>query len=140
MMSKLTVLVDLNVVLDVIQARRPFYEESAQVLDSIARQEVTGLLAAHTLTTLFYVLTRLQNRETAAVAVGSLLNTFTVASVDDTVIRQALAWGWVDFEDAVQMASALHAGADYLITRNPRDFKDGIVPIVLPGALPALLL
>ena len=139
MANKLTVLVDLNVILDVLQNRQPFYDESASVVDSVARHEMTGLLAAHSLTTLFYVLNRFRNRETAIAAITGLLDAFSVATVDEVVVRKALSWGWPDFEDAVQMAAALSARVDYLITRNPRDFQEGIVPIVQSGAFLALL-
>jgi predicted nucleic-acid-binding protein len=139
MADKLRILVDLNVVLDVIQNRQPFYAESARVLDAVSRGEVSGLLAAHSITTLFYVLNQARNRETATAAIDNLLNAFTIAAVDDKVIRKAFSWGWADFEDAVQMASAVQADANYLITRNTRDFKDGYVPIVQPGAFLALL-
>ena len=139
MADRLTVLVDLNIVLDVLQNRHPFYDESARVLDSAARHEASGLLAAHSITTLFYVLNRFRNMATATAAITGLLDAFNIATVDDAVIRKALSWGWVDFEDAVQMAAALSAGADYLITRNPRDFQEGIVPVVQPGAFLSLL-
>lgn len=139
MPNKLTILVDLNVILDVLQNRQPFYEESAHVMDAVVRQQVTGLLAAHSLTTLYYVLHRVRNRETAVAAITGLLDAFTVATVDDAVIRKALSWGWPDFEDAVQMAAAMHAGANYLITRNPRDFRTDILPVMQPAAFLALL-
>ena len=100
---------------------------------------MTGLLAAHSITTLFYVLNWLRNRETAVAAITDLLDVFTIATVDDAVIRKALSWGWPDLEGAVQMAAAVHAGVDYLITRNPRDFQEGVIQVVQPGALLALL-
>ena len=59
------ILVDMNVVLDVVQQRQPFYEDSAKVLDAVSNHEVEGYLAAHSITTLFYVVTRFQNRVTA---------------------------------------------------------------------------
>lgn len=37
-----------------------------------------------------------------------------IAPVNDAVIRKALSWSRPDFEDAVQMAVAMHAGANYL--------------------------
>jgi hypothetical protein len=131
--------VDLNVILDVIQQRQPFYEESARVVDAVVRGQAVGWLAAHSITTLFYVINRVRNRETAVTAITGLLDVFTVAAVDDQVIRQALAWGWPDFEDAVQMAAAVQAQADYLITRNPRDFQSSILPVVQPAAFLTLL-
>ncbi|WP_420643306.1 PIN domain-containing protein [Candidatus Leptofilum sp.] len=139
MANKPTILVDLNVIVDVIQQRQPFYEESARVVDTVVRGQAAGWLAAHSFTTLFYVINRVRNRETAVTAITGLLEAFSVAAVDDQVIRQALAWGWPDFEDAVQMAAAVNAKADYLITRNPRDFKVGILPVIQPAAFLTLL-
>ena len=139
MVNKPAILVDLNVILDVIQFRQPFYNESARVLDAVVRKEVVGWIAAHSVTTLFYVITRQRNRETAVSAITSLLDAFTVATVDDSVIRKAIIWGWADFEDAVQMAAAASTGVDYLITRSLRDFKTGILPVVQPAAFLTLL-
>ena len=139
MASEMRVLVDLNVIIDVLQNRQPFYEDSAGVLDAVARQEVMGWLAAHSVTTLFYVISRVRKRETAVQAVSSLLESFAVAKVDDAVIREALSLGWRDFEDAGQMASAGAEGVDYLITRNIKDFQSGPVPVIQPAAFLALL-
>ena len=139
MADKIGILVDLNVILDVLQNRQAFYEESARILDTVVRQEVTGFLAAHSITTLFYVLNRSRNRETAVATITNLLDAFTIATVDDAVIRKAFSWGWSDFEDAVQMSAAVHAQANYLVTRNPRDFQEGFIDVVRPGAFLALL-
>lgn len=139
MAAKPIILVDLNVILDVVQHRQPFYEESARVLDAVVREEAVGWVAAHSITTLFYVINRVRNRETAVATLTSLLDIFIIAPVDDAIIRKALAWGWADFEDAVQMAAAVHIGANYLVTRNPRDFQTGIIPVIQPAAFLTLL-
>lgn len=139
MASKMRVLVDLNVIIDVVQQRQPFFAHSARVLDAVANGEVTGLLAAHSIATLFYVITRWQNREAASTITASLLDVFTVATVDDTVIRKALTWGWKDFEDAIQMAAALNEQMDYLVTRNGQDFETQPVPVLNPAGFLALL-
>jgi len=47
--------------------------------------------------------------------------------------------GWSDFEDAVQIAAAYRAGADYLNTRKPKDFEGGLIDVVQPGEFLALL-
>ncbi len=139
MAGKVRILIDLNVALDVVQQRPSFYVDSARILDAVVREEVTGLLAAHSITTLFYVIEKWRNRETAVTALASLLDAFTVAPVNDAVIRKALAWGWGDFEDAVQMAAALEMQADYIITRNRQDFETQPIPALNPAGLLALL-
>lgn len=139
MADKLSILVDINIIVDVVGHREPFYEESAKVLDAIVYEQVNGLLAAHSVTTLFYLINRMQNRETAVSTIANLLNSFSVALVNDKIIRTALAWNWKDFEDAVQMATAVNANIDYIVTRNPRDFEHKMIPVIQPAALFALL-
>ena len=78
------------------------------------------------------------NPQQANLTVAKLVQVFNVAAVDQNVILKALALGWKDFEDAVQMVAALNAQANYLVTRNPKDFKDALVPVVQPGDLLAL--
>jgi len=98
-----------------------------------------GLLAAHSLTTLHYLLARHTDYLQAATALQDVLRVFSVATVDQDVILQALALGWHDFENAVQMAAASKAGAEYLITRNLKDFKKGPISVLLPTEFLALL-
>jgi len=133
------VLIDLNIILDVLQRREPFYQMSAGVLASIETGQVAGCVAAHSLTTLFYLLKKHLSADHARVALTELLNLVSVAAVDQSVIEQALNLPYEDFEDAVQMMAAVRAGAGYLITRNPRDYKEGPLPALMPAELLALL-
>ncbi|HRQ39698.1 MAG TPA: PIN domain-containing protein [Chloroflexota bacterium] len=139
MAIKLRILVDLNIAVDVVQVRQPFYAQSALVIDTVANREVEGFLAAHSVTNLFYIVSRLASRQTAVTAIADLLNSFRVAAVDDQVIRNAQVLGWKDFEDAVQMAAALNANLDYIVTRNPQDFETQPVPVLIPAAFLTLL-
>ncbi len=135
-----TLLLDLNIVLDVLQRREPHYEASAKVWAAVEEGLLGGFVAAHSVTTLFYLLTRYLDRNQALAAVHDLIGVFSVAGVDEAVIRHALSYGWKDFEDAVQMAAAAGVEADFLITRNPKDFASGPVAVLQPAELPAILL
>ena len=139
MAERWRVLVDVNIFLDVIQQREDFYADSAGVLDAVAYKEIEGLLAAHSATTLFYILSRALGQTTAVYHLNHILSDFTIAALDDATIRQALAWGWRDFEDAVQMAAAMQAHVDYVVTRNPKDYETQPVPVLQPSGLLALL-
>lgn len=138
MAVKLRVLVDANVALDVLAKREPHYLTSAAVWALAEQGEIEGLLAAHSVTTLHYLLAKHLDPPQANLAISRLLQVFNVAAVDQNVILKALALGWKDFEDAVQMAAALNSQADYFVTRNPKDFKDGLVRVLQPGDLLAL--
>ncbi len=139
MPAKLHVLVDANVALDVLAKREPHYATSAAVWALVEQDELEGLLAAHTITTLHYLVTKHLDRQQANLTLTKLLQVFGVAAVDQQVILKALTLGWKDFEDAVQMAAAFNAQVDYLVTRNPKDFKDELVRVLQPGDLMALV-
>ncbi len=138
MSNKPRILVDANIILDVLARREPHYPASAAVWALVEQKELDGLLAAHTVTTLHYLLSKHLSRTQANLTLTKLLQVFAVAAVDETVILKALALGWTDFEDAVQMAAALNAQVDYLVTRNPKDFKDTLVKILQPTDLATL--
>ncbi len=133
------VLVDTNVVLDVVLARKSWVAEATDLLDRIARRELEGFVAAHAVTTVFYVVERERDRRTALTAVGDLLSIVGVAEVGIADFQRALTLGLKDFEDAVQVAASLRVGADFLVTRNARDYKGAPVAVKAPGELLALL-
>ena len=54
MPNKPSILIDLNVLLDVLQKREPFYQASAELLAAVETGQVEGYIAAHSVTTLFY--------------------------------------------------------------------------------------
>jgi predicted nucleic acid-binding protein len=139
METRLRVLFDLNVILDVLQQREPFYRASAGVLASAEMERVEGWIAAHSVTTLFYLLAKERSRQLARIAIGDLLSILSVATVDQSVIEQALNLPYNDFEDAVQMMAAARLAADYLVTRNVDDYTESLLPVVQPAELLALL-
>jgi predicted nucleic acid-binding protein len=55
--------------------------------------------------------------------VDQVLAVFQVASVHESVIREALALSFTDFEDAVIVAAARAANCDRIVTRDPREFR-----------------
>jgi predicted nucleic acid-binding protein len=132
-------LFDVNVILDVLQRREPFYEDSAAALAAAETGRLVGLVAAHSVTTLFYLLARYGSPDTARVHTLDLLSVLAVAPVDGHVLEQALALPYRDLEDALQMAAARQAGADYLVTRDRAGYAAGPLPALAPAELLALL-
>ncbi|HRK78394.1 MAG TPA: PIN domain-containing protein [Thiobacillus sp.] len=125
--------IDTNVVLDVLAQREPWFRDSARVLAHIELGGATGHIAAHTLTTLHYLLAKHLGQQKTASVLIDLTAMLRVEPVDHAVLQQALALGWRDFEDAVQAVSAAQCQTDYLVTRNPRDFKQSLVPVITPS-------
>ena len=133
------VLVDLNVILDVLAESEPHYQTSAKVWGVIEGGEADGLIAAHRITTVHYLVQKHLNQERANSAIQDIMKVFSIAAVDHDVLQEAIGMRWPDFEDAVQMAAAYRSGADYLVTRNPKDFRDGPIDVLQPGEFLAML-
>jgi predicted nucleic acid-binding protein len=132
MANKLVVLIDINILLDVLQKRDPFYETSAALLAAVETGRVKGFVAAHSITTLFYLVKKDRSAAEARAVVTNLLQFLKIAPVDQGTIEQALSLDYADYEDAVQMISAVQCKADCLITRNVRDYQPALLSVLQP--------
>lgn len=126
------IMIDLNVLVDVLQQRKPFLAASAKVCAAVAEGEVSGSLPAHAVTTIFYLVRRNAAQEVADRAMDWLLRTFDVAPLDKLVLSRARNIGMKDFEDAVVVASAENEKCDFIVTRNIGDFSVSPVKAIAP--------
>jgi len=139
MAAKTKAFFDLNIILDVLQNREPFYEASAQLLAYAETGKIHGFIAPHSLTTLFYLISKDQSAAKAGATITNLLQFLSVAKIDQTTIEQAMSLAYRDFEDAVQMIAAVQCKADYFITRNPKDFQPQMLTVIQPSEMIALI-
>lgn len=133
------ILIDVNVILDVALAREPWAADSARLLDATERKKFGGYVAGHTITTAYYIIARNAGARKAATAVTDLMRFLKVVPIEAADFAQALVLGMPDFEDAVQAAAAAKIGADYVATRNEKDFKRSPIKARTPAELLTLI-
>jgi predicted nucleic acid-binding protein len=133
------VLVDTNVVLDVLLDRQPHAEASASVWEAVETGTSVGMLAAHAVTTIHYLVRKEKGNVKARRIVSAILRVFAVAAVDDAVLQEALQLPCSDFEDAVTAAAARLAGCECIVTRDPRGFRGSPIRCFTPEAVMSLL-
>jgi len=133
-------LFDLNVVLDVLFDRRPHVEAAAGLWAAIERGEAEGMIAAHGVTTLHYLVARAASPVFARRCVANVLTVFAVAPVDAKVLSDALALEFTDFEDAVCAAAASANQCQAIVTRDRRGFKKARLPALTPAEALAIVL
>ena len=126
------VLFDTNVILDVLLDRKPFVNDSIWLLSKVEKSEMIGFVCATTITTIHYLITKALGANEALRHISSLLSLFVIAPVNRLVIEGALKAKFNDFEDAVVHEAALHAGAQYIVTRNSIDFKKSKLAVFEP--------
>jgi predicted nucleic acid-binding protein len=133
------VLFDTNVVLDVLLARPPHAAPSIELFDRVARRELDGLLAATTITTIFYLAAKAAGAAQAKRHVNTLLGLFEIAAVGRAPLADALTLGFADYEDAVLHEAARHASATAIVTRDPKGFSAAKLTVYSPAELLRLL-
>ena len=55
-MKNITVLIDTNIFIDVLQDRIPFTDNSQAVIGLVTQKKIKGAVAAHSITNLWYIL------------------------------------------------------------------------------------
>lgn len=130
------VLFDTNVLLDALLAREPFVTDAAFLLEAVEAGRVEGFLSATTVTDVHYLVRRQTgNAETAIAAVVQLLALLEICTVDRSVLEQAIALGFDDFEDGVQVACAIAMRLEAIVTRDVNGFTGSPIPALSPEAL-----
>jgi predicted nucleic acid-binding protein len=131
------ILLDINVVLDVLLDRHPFANDAEAIWQAAEDGRVEALIASTTLTTIYFLTERLrQDRQAARDAVEACLDSFRICAVDETLLRRAFALNGRDFEDDVQIACAVDAAADFIVTRDGGGgFAASPVPVLAPAQL-----
>jgi hypothetical protein len=123
-------LLDINIILDVV-FQRPGEPASSALIGSCNEQH-QAWVAWHSVATLAYLIERQRNPAVARELVTGLLSWARVATTGHQDAIQALQLPMSDFEDALQVSAAQACGADYIITRNGRDFVQSPLPALSP--------
>jgi predicted nucleic acid-binding protein len=135
----MNVLIDTNVLLDVLMNRKEHLDESAVIWDHAERGKINCFISAISFNNIHYIFQRNLGVAKAKKALIMLRDTFKVVSLDEKIINQSIDADWNDFEDAIQFFSAIHCDADFIVTRNLKDFRKSSVPALSPKDLLALL-
>ena len=133
------VIVDTNVVLDLLLAREPFLRPAVEVFRLIEESRIDAFICATTVTTVDYLLVMSLPKSDARSALRRLISLFEIATVNRPVIERALESKIQDFEDAVLDEAGQMAGADFVITRNTKDFAGSSLKVCDPEEFRALL-
>lgn len=133
------ILLDTDVLLDVALDRDPHVEASAALLDLLERRPRMAFVAWHTVSNFYYMVRPSRGPDRARDFLVDLTSFVTVAPASTDDLRFAAALPLPDLEDAMQVAAARACGAQYIATRNVKDFRDSPIPARTPAQLLAEL-
>lgn len=123
------IFVDTNIVIDLLQKREEFYQESQELFTLADRKKVKLYISALTFANTYYILSRFYTSDEAKKILSKFKVLVEVLPTTNKIIDLALASDFKDFEDAVQFYTAIENNIDIIITRNKKDFKNNLIPI-----------
>lgn len=133
-MKNMVLLIDTNVVLDYLTNREPFADEARKILYCCVEKKVRGYIAAHSITNVFYILRKHFSSTERRKMLSDICDLVEVCGLQKTQITNALAnEKFGDLEDCIQAECAKSVQADYIVSRNIKDFVNSPIPSIRPG-------
>ena len=123
------IFLDTNIILDLLAERHPFYEPIAKIVSLADRKEISLFTSPISFTTVEYVLSKFESKESALLKLQKFSILCQVAEANQETIDKSLFSLFSDFEDAVQYFCALQSNCDLILTRNKLDYKKSVLPV-----------
>lgn len=131
----MVLLIDANIILDVLLNREEFVKDSSLIWKICETEKAKGYVSALTFANLIYIMRKQLDPERIEEVFRELNLIFEFADLSITDLSRAAELSWKDYEDAVQSVTAERVHADYIITRNVRDFAKSKVLAFTPSEL-----
>ena len=131
----MVLLIDANIILDVLLNRPDYVKDSALIWKLCETEKATGYVSALTFANLVYIMRKQLDPEKIEEVYQKLSLIFEFVDFRVSDLIHAAELHWKDLEDAVQSVTAERIHADYIITRNVRDFSQSKVMAFTPSEL-----
>jgi predicted nucleic acid-binding protein len=128
------ILIDTNILLDYFLKREPFFQDSKEIITLCKNNTIKGCIASHTVSNMFFILRNEYTvKERRALLIG-VCSIFDVIGIDKNNLISGLNnENFSDFEDCLQAECAKEFGAQYIVTRNVKDFAPSMIEAVTPS-------
>ena len=124
------IFLDTNIILDLLGEREGFYEASAKIMTLADKKKIQVYTSPSSISNVFYVLAKYENSKIALEKIRKFKLLCSMSVMDDEVVEKAIHSNFKDFEDAMQYFSALASNCNIIITRNEKDFKNAMIPVM----------
>lgn len=140
LIASMKVLIDTNIMIDALTNRDGRSGFSATVIDLCAKQVIDGYVALHSISNMYSILRKQYSDAERRTILKRYNEILKVAEVGNDVVDTAINNTAIsDYEDALQYACAETVGADYIVTRNIKDYEKAEIRAISPEELLKLL-
>ncbi|GHV95221.1 PIN domain-containing protein [Spirochaetia bacterium] len=135
-MNVSALLIDSDVLIDFMAEREPFSENAKQLIQQVQTRGISAYLAAHSITNIFYLLRKTYSVSERKQRLCDLCQSISIVEINAALINNILLNNdFDDIEDCLQAECAKAVNADYIVTRNIKDYSLSAIPAILPEDL-----
>ena len=129
------VLIHTNVILDVLCNREDFVEPAEKIFKLCEVGKLQGYVYALSMANIVYIMRKELDRSQIEEDITKLASIFTIVDMKSDDLKRAAALPMQDYEDALQSVGAARVKAEFIVTRNLKDYKNSKVMAVKPSDL-----
>lgn len=122
--------IDTNIILDLLGERKPFYEPIAKIATLSEKHLLTMVVSPISFATVNYFLAKFETQKIAREKLRKFKIISEICTIDAHTVDKALNSSIKDFEDALQYCNTAESDCDIIITRNGKDFKKSLLPVM----------
>lgn len=122
--------IDTNVMLDFLGERYPFYDSVARISTLADLGQLTMVVSPISFATVNDLLSKYESPQVAKDKLRKFKILSEVCKLDEHTIEKGLNSSFKDFEDSLQYFSAIDSRCNIIITRNGKDFKESLIPVM----------
>lgn len=127
---KKRIFLDTNIILDLLGERDPFYKFIAQIATLADQRKIVIVCSPLSIVNINYILFKSESPNLAITKLRKFKIICEICKIDESIVEKGLNSKFNDFEDSLQYFCAIDSKCDIIITRNAKDFKSSLLPIM----------
>ena len=128
-------MIDTNVILDVLCNRPDFVEDASKIFKLCEIKKVDGYISALSVPNIVSIMRKELDSAKIKEILEKLSLIFTIVDLKAEDIKKAANLDFKDYEDALQSICAKRIKANYIVTRNIKDYSNSPITAIKPSEL-----
>lgn len=129
------VLIDTNVILDVLCNWKMFVEDSLKIFKLSETKQIDGYISALSIANIIYKMRKEVSNMNIKKIIDMLSHIFNIIELNEQDLMEACNLQFNYYEDGIHCNQASKILADYIITRNIKDYKNSVIKPISPSEL-----
>lgn len=124
------IFIDTNIIIDLLAKRLDFYKDAQDLFTYAKNEDITLTVSSLTFANTHYILSDQLKQDKVRTVLRKFKTLVEVLPFDDKILELALEPEFKDFEDGIQYYTAIEHKNEAIITRNKKDFRLSIIPVL----------